>query len=361
MTRFVIQKSDIVHNYNEMVRVTGVKVIPTLKADCYGLGADAVFELLKEECGVSLFAVSKLEEALPLCNRDAEILLLSCYSDSNSVKTAVDADITVAVGSFEQAKLISEYAKSCGKKAKIHLKVDTGFGRFGFFPSDIDCMESACKLDGIEVCGIFSHFSNAFGKKNDTNDRQLELFCGAVGKLISRGIDVGIRHIANSCGALRGEKYRLDAVRTGSALLGRLPMAANIDLRRVGSFETTVADIRLLKKGSNIGYGNVFKLKKDTKVAVLCAGSSDGVLIKKDYDTFRFTDILRYGFSVFKMLFKDNRLTVKINGKICKSVGRVALTHTMVDVSGIPCECGDKAVIDISPLYVMSTVEREYI
>lgn len=361
MTKFVIDKNDIIHNVNEVRRVSDSLVIPTLKADCYGLGAKTVFELLRDECGILLFAVSRLEEALPLANKGADILLLSCYHDEASYKTALENNIIMSVDSLSLAKRIAKCAEEMGKTARVHIKVDTGFGRFGFIPEKVSDIAAIYSLSGLRVLGIFSHFSNSFSKYPDNADKQLACFEQVCEALYEKGIDVGIRHIANSCAALRNKKYALDAVRVGSALTGRLPMKTDADLVRVGRFETQVADIRNLKKGANIGYGNVFKLKKDTRVAVLCVGTADGVLIKKDYDTFRFFDILRYGFGIFKMLFKDNNLKLKINGRSVRSVGRIALTHTMVDVSGIECKCGDTAVLDISPLYISPNVEREYV
>lgn len=360
MTKFIINKSDIVHNYNEICKNTSALVIPMLKADCYGLGAKKVLEILKESCSVSLAAVSRLEEAHELCDSGCEILITSCLHDAESIKAIVDSDIICAVDSQTQAKAIGEYAKSVGKVAKVHIKIDTGFGRFGFMPENTKEIKSVFALENVKVCGIFSHFSAAFADAKET-DRQFELFTNTVDNLTKSGLDVGIRHIANSSGFVRNEKYHLDAIRTGSLLLGRLPMPHSLDLKRVGRFESDISDIRELKKGANIGYGGVFRLKQDCRVAVLCTGSADGVLIGKSYDTYRVFDIFRYGFSVFKMLFRDNRLCVTINGKRTRAVGRVALTHTMVDVTGIDCECGDKAVIDISPLYISSKVEREYI
>lgn len=360
MTKFVINTNDIIHNYNELAHLTHALVIPTLKADCYGLGAERVMELLTDCCGVSVFAASRLEEALPLSGRGAHILLLSCYHDEKSIKAAVDSGLILAVDSLGQAKRIAAYALEKGITAKAHIKIDTGFGRFGFMPENFSDIKAVYSLDGLKVSGIFSHFSESFNLNRDTTDRQLEKFLEITDRLRDSGIDVGIRHIANSCAALRDSKYRLDAVRVGSALLGRLSVKTDVDLRRVGRFETDILDIRTLKKGSNIGYGNVFKLKRDTRIAVLGAGSADGVLIGKGYDTYRFIDIMRYGFGVFKMLFSDNRLSVTVNGKNTKSVGRIALTHTVIDVTDIECKCGDKAVIDISPLYVSPNVLREY-
>ena len=361
MTEFIINTNDIIHNYNEISKLTGALVIPTLKADCYGLGAQRVFELLSNCCGVSVFAVSRLEEALMLADSAAQILLLSCYHDEQSIKKAVDANLIIAVDSLGQAKRIASYAKEKGITAKVQVKIDTGFGRFGFMPENFSDIKSVYLMDGIKVRGIFSHFSASFDKKSNTTDMQLEKFLSVTDKLRENGIQTGIRHISNSCALLRGSKYHLDAVRVGSALLGRLPMSTDVDLKKVGYLQAQIIDIRTLKKGSNIGYGNVFKLKRDTRVAVIDAGSSDGLLIGKKYDTFRFIDILRYGYGVFKMLFSDNRLCVTINGKKARAVGRVALTHTMIDVTGIDCKCGDKVIIDISPLNVPASVERKYI
>lgn len=360
MTRFVINTNDIIHNYNELARHTHALVIPTLKSDCYGLGAAKVMELLSGCCGVSLFAVSRLEEALPLAGQGTDILLLSCYHDDASVRAAVDAGLILAVDSLGQARRIAAYAAEKGVTVRVHVKIDTGFGRFGFMPGNISEIKEVYGLEGLSVRGIFSHFYESFNINSKSTDIQLEKFNEVIEKLRDSGIKVGIRHIANSCAALRDGKYHLDAVRVGSALLGRLPMNTDADLKRVGRFETEIANIRILKKGSNIGYGGVFRLKRDTRVAVLCTGSGDGVLISKGYDTYRLIDIARYGFNVFKMLFSDNRLPVVVNGKKTHAVGRIALTHTMVDVTDIDCKCGDRAVIDISPLYVSPNVKREY-
>lgn len=361
MTEFVINTNDIIHNYNEISKLTGALVIPVLKADCYGLGAKYVCRLLSDCCGVSMFAVSRLEEALRLANIPADILVLSCYHDDASLQKAVDAGLTVSVDSLGQAKRIAAYAEQKGVTAKVQIKIDTGFGRFGFMPENFSDIKAVYSLDGINVRGIFSHFSASFDKSTKSMDRQLEKFLSVTERLKDNGIQPGIRHISNSCAVLRGGKYHLDAVRTGSALLGRLPMNTDADLKKVGFLQARIIDIRNLKKGSNIGYGNVYRLKRDTRVAVIDAGSHDGLLIGKKYDTFRLIDIMRYGYGVFKMLFSDNRLCVTVNGKKARTVGRVALTHAMIDVTGIDCKCADKVIIDISPLNVPADIERKYI
>lgn len=360
MTRFVVDMNDVIHNYEQIAHGTDALVIPTLKADCYGLGALPVMEALRDRCGVALFAVSRLEEALQLAGKGAEILLLSCYHDLPSLQTAVDADVTVAVDSLAQARRIGEYALSVGKTARVHIKIDTGFGRFGFFPSQIADIKQVYTVEGIKASGIFSHFYESFRPRSKATARQLEQFKTLLDQLRESGVEIGLRHIANSCGALGGRETHLDAVRIGSALLGRLPMPTGTELTRVGRFETQIIDIRTLKKGSNIGYGGVYRLPRDARVAVLPVGTADGVLTGKGYDAYRVRDILRYGWHVLQMLFKDNRLTATVGGRRVRAVGRVALTHTMVDVTDLDCRCGDAVTLDLSPLYISPNVPRVY-
>ena len=359
MTYFEINEKDIIYNFDEISHKTGVLVIPTLKANAYGLGAHHVSKLLRDECGVHLFAVSRIEEADALC-RGVSVIVLSPYHDERTLCQLVENDRIITVDSLPQAKRISEIALSSGKCARVHIKIDTGFGRFGFMPSQTSDIRAVFALEGVKVCGIFSHFSSAFAKSPAQTDLQYDTFVAVCDALSESGLDIGLRHIANSSAALRDGKYCLDAVRIGSAITGRVPYKTDIKLKRVGKFYSEICDIRTVKRGANLGYGNIAPLKKDTRVAVLPCGAADGVLIKKDYDTFRPVDFMRYGFHIFKMMFRDNSIKARVNGTLIRSVGRPALTHTFFDVTDVDCKAGDKVCLDISPLYVADKVKREY-
>lgn len=359
MTRLVVDLAALRRNYRAICRETGVPVIPMLKADCYGLGAQKVYEVLLAE-GANRFAVSRIEEGLSLCDGKAEILLLSAYHGEEDLKQIVQSGMTAAVDSLEQAKLLSKLAAAADKQVRVHLKVDTGFGRFGFLPEEYEALKAVFGLPQLQVCGIFSHFSNAFGGDAKDTELQYQAFMALCDRLQAEGFDIGLRHIANSCGALRWDKYRLDAVRCGSALLGRLPVKVPVKLERIGALETTIAALRTLKKGSNMGYGNAFTLKKDTRVAVCCAGSAHGMLVKKENDAFRPVDVLRYLRRDARLLLKDGRSKVLVNGQSTWVVGRVALTHTMVDVTNIACKPGDVVTLPANPIYVPGSVERVY-
>lgn len=359
MTCYKIKIEDVVSNYQTVATTTDALCVPMLKANAYGLGAARVLSAL-EEVGVTTFALSRLEEALALETRST-LWVLTCYHGAEELTAMIERDYVFAVDSVEQAKLAAAIADGMGKTARVHIAVDTGFGRFGFACEDIDGMLSVCNTEHILVEGIFSHLGAAFFYKDDSADKQLELFLNTVKILRQNGAHIPLCHIANSSACLRDRKFHLDAVRLGSALCGRMPVPFTLPLKSVGKLTSSVVDIRFVPKGQNIGYGKVYKVSRPTRVAVIAAGTADGIQLSKDYDAFRFRDFCRYGLKIFKMMLKkDNRMRVILNGKSVAVLGRVAMTHMMIDVTDIDCKVGDEVIIPISPLYVADHVERIY-
>ena len=352
--RIIVQKEKIRENYRLLKEKAGVPVIPVLKANGYGLGADGLFELLKEE-GVSLVAVSRLEEALPLCGRGAEILVLSCYGSEEFARIALEKDLTVAVGDLAFAKRISAMAE---RPVRVHLKVDTGMGRFGFLPRDIEEMAAVFALPNVEVCGIFSHLSAAF-LQDGSKEKQLALFKNVIEDLKARGLQLPLCHIANTSAAMN-ENFKLDAVRIGSALTGRSPVRLELPLQKAERVEAEILSVRTLPKGSNIGYGNVCRLKKETAVAVVAAGTADGFAPGERHDLYRFQDICRYLFHDLKLFLKKPAVYGRVGERRVQMLGRPATTHSFFDVTGLDCKPGDKMILEVAPLKVNASVERVY-
>lgn len=356
MAQLIVQKQDIIENYRLLQAHCGVPIIPVLKANGYGLGAQGLFAILKGE-GCSLFAVSRLEEALPLSGQGAEILLLSCVG-AEAIPTLLEKEITCTVGDLAFAQELSAQALAQGKKAKVHIKIDTGMGRFGFLPAEIDAVAAVFAQKGLEICGIFSHLSSAF-LQNGSAQKQKALFDGLCEELTNRGLQVPMRHLANSTAAVKGG-FAMDAVRIGSALIGRLPIATALPLKHAERLEAEVLSVRTLPAGSNIGYGSVYTLKKETTVAVVGIGSADGFYQSERRDLFRLLDIARYLFHDLKLLLKKPAVFGVVDGKIAKMIGRPATTHSFFDVSGLDIRPGQKMVIGLSPLQINGTVERIY-
>lgn len=359
MTYYQISKSDIRYNYHTVCDQTDALVVPMIKAGGYGMGAQAVLELLEAE-GAHVFAVSRLEEALAL-QTESKLWVLTCYREPEEIEQMITRGYSFSVDSLEQCRLVSQIAERLQTDATVHFAIETGFGRFGFFPDAIDDIEQACKLPHITAEGIFSHCMAAFYFNDDSADKQLECFLQVVHQLEERGLSFKFRHIANSSCLPRDPKFHLDAVRIGSALCGRLPVPLGIKLKKVGKLYSHIVEIRTLPAGHNIGYGRVYRLKRQTRVAVLPVGSIDGVGLDKEITAFRFRDFVRHGVHLFKlMLRRDIRKRVLVNGHSVPVLGFVALTHTMIDVTDVDCKVGDAVEIPISPLYVADHIERRY-
>jgi alanine racemase len=363
MTALVVQKEFIVENYNAMRRETGVLVIPVLKGNAYGLGDIETARILWD-AGARIFAVSRLEEALRLHETmaEAEILLLTPYDTEEDAEKIVTAGITAAVGSYDSAVLLNGIAANKNIKCRVHFKFDTGMGRFGFLPEDADKAVKAAKyMPNLEIRGCFTHLSNCFGKNKKGVFKQLELFKSCLEALEKEGVNPGIRHIANSNAALLYPELRLDAVRSGSALLGRVGVNNKAGLKKVGFLQSSICDMRWLPAGHNIGYANTYKSKKPIRIAVIPVGYADGLFTEKSKDTFRFRDVLRYGWHDFQMLFGARRLYCGIGGKKAPLVGRAGLCNVVADVSSLDCREGDTVVFEVNPLFINADVQRIYI
>ncbi len=350
-----IKKDDLVFNIQKIKEHSApAKVIAVLKGNAYGLDMIKMGHILLEN-GVDLFAVSELSEALVLreAGFENEIILLTPTNDVDEAKIIADNRITATVGSINNAKLLN----SIGLPVNAHIKIDTGFGRYGFYKDELT--EELNSFENLTYTGVFSHFSNSFGDDVSYSKKQFAEFEDAVRRLNDIGINPPLKHICNSCGAIRFDFARLDAVRIGSAFLGRLPIANTLGLKRLVKLKCNVSEIRHLPKGSVVGYANTFTTKKDTVAAVIPVGYKDGYGVQKSNDVFRFKDVLRYMFADFKMWKK--KIWVEINGKNYPVIGRISMHNIVVDVTDSNVNVGDMATLECNPILIKSEIERLYI
>ena len=363
MKRLVIEKELLVHNIDTVKALAGeTKIIAVLKGNGYGIGGVEFAKLLYEN-GIDFFAVTDLNEAIAIRNMglDCSILLQTPTENPSEAALIAENNIIATVGSFKSLSVLNDAAEAKGLLASAHIKIDTGFGRYGFLGSDISLLAkelSAAKNVNIE--GSFTHFSNSFGKNEKDTFLQFDKFMDSINNLKDYGINPGIIHVCNSCAFLRFPRMHLDAVRIGSAFLGRIPIVNSYGLFKVAHLEASVTEVKRLKKGSNIGYANTVKLKKDTDVAIVGVGYKDGFGVKKADDTFRFMDVLRYMFADFKSLIKNPLPKATVNGEKARLVGRIGMVNIVLDVTGINCKEGDVVTLDINPLLISETIERLY-
>ncbi|MBR2742999.1 MAG: alanine racemase [Clostridia bacterium] len=362
MNALIIETDKLRANIETIKQTVGVRVIGVLKGNGYGLDIVKFAEVLRD-CGIDMFAVCELWEARALreCGFEEEILLMRSTAIESEVREILELGLTATIGSNEAAVMLNGVAKDAGETVPAHIELDTGFGRYGFGSADLEKVENIARfLENIELTGVYTHFSNAFGDKQST-EVQLESFLSMLSIMEGDGLTFPMRHAANSCAALRFENTRLDAVRIGSAFLGRLPIRNDWGLYKIGYLSGDITEIRWLEPGQNVGYANVFKVKKPTRTAVVPVGYIDGFCMEKSKDTFRGSDVWRYMFGDFKRFFVNKKLYAEINEKRARVLGRVCMCNVVLDVTKINCAVGDSVIFQVNPLFVDSGVLRLYI
>lgn len=324
-------------NAKACVVAAEVPVIAVVKFDGYGVGIEVAAKAWKA-AGAKMFAVAESWEAVALrqAGFEEDILLLAPVGDKKTLQTMLENRIILTVSDLDNARF---YANNRGQEpVRVHVKVDTGMGRFGLRWDD-ENIPQVYAMEGLQVEGIFSHFSKSFEKKYDLTGRQLAKFLLAVKAVEDAGFTPGMRHIANSCAALRFPQTRLDAVRIGSALVGALLAPVPVWLEPVHCFRAQVVAVKQLKKGDTLGYASVCKVKKDTKAIVVAMGFSHGYGMTGAPDPYPARDFLVYIYHLWQRW--RNPPTMNWNGRLLKLIGRVGSQYTLFDAGELDIQPGE--------------------
>lgn len=314
-TSVKINLDNLINNYrNIKKRVKGKKVIPVIKADAYGHGAEICAQALTRE-GADMFAVSSVYEAM--CLRDygiKEDILILGYVPDRKIHKIIENNITPAIYNLDFARKLNEEATLLNKKIKVHIKINTGMNRLGFNEEEIDeAFEQIKSFDNLITEGLFSHFSTSDEEDKTYSKNQFEIFKYAIQKSEEYGLNIKIKHIANSAAITDLEEYSLDAVRAGIVLYGIYPSQVTPKInpyKPVMTFHTSISNIFDVKRGASIGYGRTFTAEEDMKVGVMCAGYADGYNRKL-----------------------SNSAEVLVDNKYkCKVIGNVCMDMTMLEI-----------------------------
>ena len=317
-------------NYEYIRRTVGGPVCAVVKADAYGHGDNVIARVL-QEAGAAGFAVSSLGEGRHLRRGGitTPILILG-YADPTYAAVLAANDLITTCYSTEYAQALSAAAVKAGVKVKVHLKIDTGMGRIGFalrtdFDAAIRDMLTACALPGLEMTGLFQHFSVADDVSEDNiayTAEQHRLFVQAFHALKAAGQEPQLVHCDNSAGVMlhpdwpEGLPRERCMARPGIILYGYDPS----DEVRFGCFKpvmtlkTVVSMIKEMQPGQCASYGRRFTAEKPTKVATLCTGYADG----------------------YPRQLSCGKGVVEIHGVACPVLGRVCMDQMMVDVTDVP-------------------------
>ncbi|WP_346939155.1 alanine racemase [uncultured Clostridium sp.] len=320
----------IAHNTKNAKKLIGDKeLIAIVKADCYGHGAIDVVPTLLEN-GASRLAVAMLTEGIELRenNINAPIVILG-YTPLYLGEELINYDIEQTVYDLDYAKGLSEIALSLNKKAKIHIAIDTGMGRIGFLPCDhtIKIINEIYNLDGLEIIGIFSHFSTSDEEEKTYANEQLLKFTKVMADLKTLGIDIPLKHISNSGAIIDMPETYLNGVRPGIILYGYYPSNEvykdNLSIKPALTLKAKISHVKELDKDMYISYGKTFKTNKKTIVATLPIGYGDG----------------------YPRALGENAKII-VNGKFAKIIGRICMDQCMIDVTDIEnVKTGDEVII----------------
>ena len=320
----------IAYNTRNIKKLIGDKdLIAVVKASCYGHGVIDIIPTLLEN-GVSRFAVAMISEALEI--RDNKItapVMILGFTPLYLGEELINNNIEQTVYDLDYAKELSKIALTLNKKAKIHIAIDTGMGRIGFLPNEksIDNITEICSLEGIEVIGIFTHFSTSDEKDKEYSHEQFTKMLSVMDTLKKSGIDIPLKHVANSGAIIDLPDTYLDAVRAGIILYGYYPSDEidknNLALKPALTLKATITNVKTLEKDMYVSYGRTFKTSNETIVATIPVGYADGYLRK---------------------LAENGKVIIK--GEFAPIIGRICMDQFMIDVTNIPdVKIGDEVIL----------------
>ncbi|AFY53266.1 alanine racemase [Rivularia sp. PCC 7116] len=309
-------------------RVQPSELCVVMKANAYGHGLKDLAPTAVA-AGADYIGICTNPEATIIRDLGLDVKLLRLrMALSQELQESIESlNIEEQIGSIEAANYLSEAGINKGKKIPVHINIDTGMGRSGFYSNQIDELKRVCGLSGIDIVGIMTHFASSDGEDLDFTRKQIEDFYKAREVLKDYVDHKVLTHTHNSAATVRVSNESNRLVRVGAACYGvrtSQDFENPPELEPVMSVKTRVAQVRQVPKGKTIGYGSLFTTQRDSLIASLPVGFGEG-----------------YPRSLF------NKGIVLIKGYRCPVVGRVSLNITTVDITDIPepVEWGDEVVL----------------
>jgi len=353
-----VSTADIRHNYETLRSISSGKIIAVVKNNGYGLGLIPYSRLLMT-CGVTCLAVADAAEgaALREAGIQGDILVMSPPEDEVSARKIAGYGLTAAVGSCGDIYRLEKAAAEQNTFCRVHVKLDTGFGRFGFSPEEAETAAHNLRQCGhLQAEGVFTH-CGVFQPRQV--QQQYDLFMKTADRLCTVLQRELCRHFCHSSLALRYPHFQLDAIRVGSALLGRTAGAEAAGLKPVGRLKGRVQDIRVMPAGSRPGYAGAQRLAQSTRVAVVAAGWQDGFGLERRRETARPRELLS---QIGQLLARAGKgRYVYHDDESVPVLGHGGMNFTLLNASQSHLAVGDWVTMPVNPLLVPMQVRREYI
>lgn len=321
------------HNYQVLTKQLpeGCRFLGVVKADAYGHGAVPVAREL-QRLGAGYLAVSNYEEALQLRRGDVTLpILILGYTPVEFARDQAALHITQEVHSLDYGRQLSQQLEGTGLTLTVHMKIDTGMSRLGFFaydrPETVSELVELCGLPNLHVEGAFMHFAVADTPSElDYTRLQHQRFMDVLDALKQQGIQPEILHCANSAATIAFPAYHHDMVRPGIATYGLSPseeMRGMADLQPLMELKTTIAAIRPFEAGVTVSYGRTYETPGPRTIAVCPIGYADGLQRRL-----------------------SGKLHFLLHGKKVPVVGRICMDMCMVDITDAPeAQVGDTVTV----------------
>jgi alanine racemase len=326
----VIDLDAVRGNVATLKRATPADVMAVVKADGYGHGLLPVARAALAG-GATWLGTAIIDEALLLRAAGIEVPLLAWLwspSETAAVAEAIRADIDLSVSSTWALDVVVAAARDAGRRASVHLKIDTGLSRNGAYVDDWpDLVAAAVKAESggeIAAVGVWSHFAYADDPGHPTVARQLDRFREGIALAERSGIRPQVRHLANSAATLTNPDAHFDLVRPGIAIYGLSPVPTHgdFDLVPAMSLRAEAALVKRVQGGEGVSYGHIYHTTAATTLVLVPLGYADG--------------IPRHA---------GNGAPVQVAGARFRISGRVCMDQFVVDVGDQAVAAGDPVVL----------------
>ncbi|MDP4220501.1 MAG: alanine racemase [Bacteroidota bacterium] len=331
-TRALISRGNFLHNLRSVRSRIGPKplIMAVVKANAYGHGLEIIAESSIASVEVGYFGVATEEEGIALRKLTTLPILVLTTALEDEIEAFIANDLEFTLCDAHQLDMIASISSTLGKKAIVHLKVDTGMRRVGVEPTDaLQFAQSIAQHSGsIEFKGISTHFATSDELDLSFFHKQAAVFSEVVGAIRRSGIEVPLSHAANSGAILQDPALSaFDMVRPGIMLYG-YPPSAELDakyaqeLKPVLELVSSVVFTKRIKAGEGVSYNHRWHAERETTICTVPAGYGDG-----------------YPRTL------TNRTSAAINGKLYPVRGTICMDQIMIEMGNDDVHIGDEVIL----------------
>ena len=331
-TRALISRENFLHNLRYVRNRVGAKpiIMAVVKANAYGHGLDIIAKASVDSNEVGYFGVATEEEGIALRKFTLLPILVLTTALEDEITTFIEHDLEFTLSEYQELEAIAGSASALGKKAKVHLKVDTGMRRIGVTPGDgLEFAKAIDKYsDTIEFKGISTHFATSDEADQSYFTKQIKIFSDVVSAIRNAGISVPLVHAANSGAILQNPLMSsFDMVRPGIMLYGYPPSAEldqkySKDLKPVLELVSSVVFTKRINAGDGVSYNHHWHATQGTTIATVPAGYGDG----------------------YPRLLTNN-ISASISGKLYPVRGTICMDQIMIETGDDNIRIGDEVIL----------------